>query len=43
MDLKSLHRTLRLYISLMKFGTVIPYLKKIQETHKSRGKPLEFC
>ena len=31
------------YPTLMKLGTVTAYLKKIQKTHKSRDKPLEFC
>ena len=28
---------------MMKLGTVIPYLGKIQKLHKSRDTPLEFC
>ena len=31
------------YSTLMKLGTVIPYLRKIQEIYKSRDTPLEFC
>ena len=31
------------YPTLMKLGTVISYLKKIQKIHKSRYTPLEFC
>ena len=31
------------YPTLMKLGTLIPYLKRIQKVHKSRGTPLEFC
>ena len=31
------------YPTLMKLGTVIPYLKKIQKIHKSCDTPLEFC
>ena len=30
------------YSTLIKLGTVIPYLKNIQKTDKSRDKPLEF-
>ena len=29
--------------AMMKLGTVIPYLKKIQKTYKSRVTPLENC
>ena len=29
--------------TMKKLGTVIPYLKKIQNIHKSRDTPLEFC
>ena len=29
--------------TMRKLGTVIPYLKKIQNIHKSRDTPLEFC
>ena len=28
---------------VMKLGTVIPYLKKIQKIDESRDTPLEFC
>ena len=28
---------------MMKLGTVIPYLKKIQKTYESRDTPREFC
>ena len=31
------------YPTMMKLDTVIPYLKKIQETYESRNAPLEFC
>ena len=31
------------YPTLMKLGMVIPYLKKIQNTHKSCDTPLDFC
>ena len=32
-----------IYLIMMKLGTVIPYLKKIQKIYGSRGTPLEFC
>ena len=31
------------YPTMMKLGTVISYLKKIQEIYKSRDTFLEFC
>ena len=31
------------YLTMMKLGTAILYLKKIQEIFKSRDTPLEFC
>ena len=31
------------YTTMMKLGTVIPYLKKIQKIYESRDTPLEFC
>ena len=31
------------YPAIMKLGTVVPYLKKIQKIYKSRDTPLEFC
>ena len=31
------------YPTMMKFGTVIPYLKRIQKICESRDKPREFC
>ena len=31
------------YPTMMKFGTVIPYPKKIQKIYESRDAPLEFC
>ena len=31
------------YPTMMKLGTVTPYLKKIQKIYKSRDTPLEFC
>ena len=30
------------YPTMIKLGTVMPYLKKIQKTYKSRDKPLDF-
>ena len=30
------------YPAMMKLGTVIPYLKKIKKTYKSRDAPLDF-
>ena len=29
--------------TMVKLGTVIPYLKKIQKIYESRDTPLEFC
>ena len=31
------------YLTVMKLGAGIPYLKKIQKIHKSRDTSLEFC
>ena len=31
------------YPTMMKLGTVIPYLKKTQKIYESRNAPLEFC
>ena len=31
------------YPTMMKLGTVIPYLKKIQKLYESRDTPLEFA
>ena len=31
------------YPKMMKLGTVIPYLKKIQKIYESHDTPLEFC
>ena len=39
----SLSKICHTYPALMKLGTVIPYLKKIQKRHKSRDIPLHFC
>ena len=33
----------RTYSTMMKLGTVTPYLKKIQKIYESRDTPLEFC
>ena len=33
----------RTYPTVMKLGTVIPYLKKIQKMYESRDTPLELC
>ena len=32
-----------LYPTMMKLGTVIPYLRKTQEIYKSHDTSLEFC
>ena len=32
-----------IYPTMMKLGTVIPYLRKIQKIYKSRDLSLEFC
>ena len=32
-----------IYPTMMKLGTVIPYLKKIQKIYESRDTLLEFC
>ena len=29
--------------TMMKLGTIIPYLKKIQNIYESHDTPLEFC
>ena len=31
------------YLTMMKLGTVIPYLKKIQKMYESRNTPSKFC
>ena len=31
------------YPTMMKLGTVIPYVKKMQKNYQSRDTPLEFC
>ena len=37
------HKIFHTYCAIMKLGTVIPYLKKIQKIYKSRDTPLDFC
>ena len=37
------HKIRHTYPTMMKLGTVIPYLNKIQKICKSLDKPLEFC
>ena len=39
---KTLPKICHIYPTMMKLGTVIPYLKKIQKIYKSRDTPLEF-
>ena len=39
----SLSKICHTYLTLMKLGTGIPYLKKIQKAHKSCDTPLESC
>ena len=31
------------YLTMMKLGTVIPYLKKVQKTYESLDTSIEFC
>ena len=31
------------YSTMIKLGTVIPYLKKLQKIYESREEPLKFC
>ena len=31
------------YFTMMRLGTIMPYLKKIQKIYRSRAAPLEFC
>ena len=38
-----LPKTSHTYLTMMKFGTVIPYLKKNQKIYKLRDTPLQFC
>ena len=39
----SLSKICHTYPTMMKLGTVIPYLKKIKQIYESRDTPLEFC
>ena len=36
-------KTCHTYPTMMKLGTLIPYLKKIQKAYKSRDTPHDFC
>ena len=38
-----LHKICHTYPKMMKLGTVIPYLTKIQNIYKSRDTPINFC
>ena len=38
----SIHKIRHTYPTMMKLGTVIPFLKKIQKIYQSRDKSLEF-
>ena len=38
-----LPKTSQIYPKIMKLGTLIRYLEKIQKMYKSHGTPLEFC
>ena len=38
-----LPKIIHTYSTMMKLGTVIPYLKKIQKLYESRNTPLELC
>ena len=37
------HKICHTYATMMKLGTVIPYLKKVKKIYESRDTPLEFC
>ena len=41
--LHPISKTCHIYPTIMRLGTVLPYLKKIQKIHKSCDIPLEFC
>ena len=43
MDRVPLPKICHTYPEVMKLGTVIPYLKKIQKTYKLCNTPFEFC
>ena len=38
-----LHKICHTYPTMMKLGTVIPYLEKIQKIYESHDTPSEFC
>ena len=38
-----LPKTCHSYRTMLKLGTVVPYLNKIQKTYESRDTPSEFC
>ena len=40
---RTLPKTCHIYPTMMKLGTVIPYLKKIRKIYESRDLFLEFC
>ena len=40
---KGLPKICHTYPAMVKLGTVISYLKKIQKIYKSRDRSLEFC
>ena len=40
---RSLAKICHTYPTMVKLGTLIPYLKKIQKIYKSCDTPLEFC
>ena len=42
-DKAPFHRICHIYPTMMKLGTLIPYLKNIQKIYKSHDTPLEFC
>ena len=42
-DGRGLPKICHTYPTMMKLGTVIPYLKKIQKIYQSRDTPPEFC
>ena len=39
----SLPKIFDTYPTIMKLGTIIPYVKKIEEIYESLDTPLEFC
>ena len=38
-----LHKFCHTYYTMMKLGTIIPYLKKIQKLYELRDALIEFC